>query len=150
MAPRSFGNSRTTSSLRDGIHAQMTPTWASTVDHTPTSKKSQVGFVVSGPNLTSDRSRRILTTVTLYRAGQRIKQSTLSAILMETSTHKVPTQNIMATPIFFLQSSLRLLNCHRGIASIQTSKAMLTAALDQAIALLFRHLPRWLPSHFNQ
>ncbi|KAG5978922.1 hypothetical protein E4U43_006975, partial [Claviceps pusilla] len=45
-----------------GRHVQMMPTLISTVDQRPTPKKSQVGFLVSMPNLTRDRRRRTLTT----------------------------------------------------------------------------------------
>ena len=53
-------------------------------------------------------------------------------------THNVPTKNIMATPIFFFQCSLRLRICNRGIPSIHASNAMLIDAFAQPIALMLR------------
>lgn len=116
---------------------QMMPTLISTVDQTPASKKSHVGLTVLAPAWTSDRSRSMLTMVTL----DRVRLAICAYFGQIAETHKVPTQNIIATPTFFLMSRFRLLNCQSGMPSIHASSAMLMAALLQPMPMMSMHVP---------
>ena len=57
------------------------------------------------------------------------------------ATHKAPVQNMMLAPAFLRQLSRSCLSCEMGMASIQTSSAMLMAALDHAMALMLMQRP---------
>ena len=56
------------------MHTQMMPTWTSTEDQMQTSKKSQVGLTVLAAAETSDRSRSILTMVTLQQVRRHLQR----------------------------------------------------------------------------
>lgn len=107
VEPFRTGHTRTASNLRVGRLVQIMPTFNSMVDQIATDVLSQVTFVELAYFM-SDWRRNTLTTVT-----------------------NVPTKNINPTLTFFFQCSFSPGSWERGIASIQTSRATLTAALER-------------------
>jgi hypothetical protein len=124
-----------------GMHEQMIATLISMLDQWMTSAWSQVGFK-EFPKLMRDCRRNADTTVTLGMGVSMLGEMGFC------NTYKVPTRNIIATPILLRHDNWRWKTSYNGRINIQMSKAMLMIAFDQAIPLILQHFPVASPSQW--